>query len=301
MNKINNKIKGTLLVLLGGTCWGFSGTCGQYLFTLKNVNTEWLTSVRLFFAGLVLVIFACLTQRNNVKAILSHKKDRITLAIFGILGLMLCQYTYFAAIAHSNAATGTVLQYLGPAMIMLYVCFSSRKLPNKKEILAVMFALTGTFLLATHGNINSLAISPIALFWGIASAASLASYTLIPVKLLSKYGSVTVTGFGMLIAGIFFTVISRAWQIPQDVDFTIILMCAVIIVIGTVIPFTIYLKGVNYVGASKASMISCIEPVSATFFSTVWLKNKFTLIDFLGFALIITTVLMLSKKEENKG
>ena len=43
-------------------------------------------------------------------------------------------------------------------------------------------------------------------------------------------------------------------------------------------------------------MISCMEPLSATIISAIWLKNKFMPIDLLGFALIIITVLMLSFK-----
>lgn len=105
----------------------------------------------------------------------------------------------------------------------------------------------------------------------------------------------------MLIAGVVFTIVIRPWNMEQNIDFTTVFLVAVIVIIGTAMPFTLYLKGVSIIGASKGSMLACIEPVSATVFSTLWLKNKFTVFDLAGFALIITTVLLLSLKSTNKS
>lgn len=298
---MNEKIKGPLFVLVSGTCWGFSGTCGQYLFNFKNVNAEWLSSYRMLFAGIIMVILAVFTQKENIKGILHNKLDRIALLVFGIAGLMTCQYTYFAAIARSNAATGTVLQYLGPALILIYICIRYLRLPKPREVLAIILAITGTFLIATHGDINNLAISPSGLFFGLLSAFTLAVYTVLPGRLIERWGSLTVTGLGMLIAGVVFTIVVRPWQMNQRVDFTTALLLAIIILLGTAMPFALYLKGVSIIGASKGSMLACIEPVSATVFSALWLKNKFTVFDLAGFALIITTVLILSIKEREKA
>lgn len=34
-----------LLTLAGGVLWGFSGACGQFLFTQKGVVSTWLVPV----------------------------------------------------------------------------------------------------------------------------------------------------------------------------------------------------------------------------------------------------------------
>lgn len=41
------KTKGIMCTLLGDIYWGFSGTCGQYLFIYKNMESGWLTMVRM--------------------------------------------------------------------------------------------------------------------------------------------------------------------------------------------------------------------------------------------------------------
>ena len=88
--------------------------------------------------------------------------------LFSLIGMLFMQYGYFLAIGHSNAATATVLQYLAPVMIVIYVSIRYHKMPSFFEFAAVLCALLGTFLLATHGNVKSLSISPLALFWGTA-------------------------------------------------------------------------------------------------------------------------------------
>ena len=35
-NSEKQKIRGFLFALFGGILWGFSGTCGQYLFTFED-------------------------------------------------------------------------------------------------------------------------------------------------------------------------------------------------------------------------------------------------------------------------
>ena len=55
MNMKNKQTFGTVIALIGGTCWGFSGCCGQYLFEQKGANAPWLVALRLLFAGLLMI------------------------------------------------------------------------------------------------------------------------------------------------------------------------------------------------------------------------------------------------------
>ena len=105
--------RGVLLTLIGGTCWGFSGASGQFLFTHYQADPMWLTSMRMCFAGLLITLFGALTQKEATKRLVSQKKDLIKTFGFGFV-LMLCQFTYLQAINTSNAGTATVLQYLSP-------------------------------------------------------------------------------------------------------------------------------------------------------------------------------------------
>lgn len=289
--------RGIIVTLMGAVMWGFSGACGQYLLSVKHLDPSWLAATRMMGAGVLLSIFGFMTQKEAMVNILKDGKERLRLVLFAIFGLTFCQFSYLTAIAYSNAGTATVLQYLGPAMIMITSCFMAKKLPSLREVTAIILAILGTFLLATHGNIHSLVISRQGLIWGLLSAVSLMLYTMLPERIIGRWGSTVVTSYGMLIGGVFLFFTSRYWQHQVNFDLGTILGVTAMVVIGTALAFTLYLQGVSDIGSVKASMLACVEPVSATVFSVIWLKTSFTLMDLAGLIAIITTVFLLTKKQ----
>jgi len=68
---------------------------------------------------------------------------------------------------------------------------------------------------------------------------------------------------------------------------------------GTIFAYTMYLQGISDIGPMKASMLASVEPISATIFSVIWLKNAFELMDFIGFVCIITTIFLLTIKPKD--
>ena len=295
LNK-NIALRGILCTLAGGACWGFSGACGQFLFQEYQIDAFWLTAMRMLISGILLLGYLLAAQPTKLKVIWQEKQDVQQLLFFALIGLLACQFTYLKAIEHTNAGTATVLQYLGPLLIMIYACVKGSRLPSKNEGIAIIFALAGTFLLATHGNVHTLVISTQGLFWGIGAAIGLFFYTLIPTRIIAKFGSWVVTGYGMLIGGGCLALVMRIWQIPVHLDLAGFLALAGIIIIGTLVAYTLYMQGVQDIGAVKASMLASVEPVSATLFSALWLGTSFVFMDFIGFLLIMSTVFLLAKK-----
>ena len=119
------------------------------------------------------MVICFIKDRKATLSIWKGKQNCIDIILFSIFGMALCQYSYFTAIGYSNAGTATVLQYIGPVMIMVYVSIRKRTMPTKAEMIAVVLAIFGTFLLATHGKFNSLVISKEGFIWGILSAIAL--------------------------------------------------------------------------------------------------------------------------------
>lgn len=288
------RLRGILLTLIGGALWGFSGTCGQYLLQVKGLTSSWLVPYRLAIAGVILLTICYVKDRKQVMQVWKEKKDAVEVIVFAMFGMSMCQYCYFTAIGYSNAGTATVLQYIGPVLIMIYISFRKRKLPTKSELAAVILAVLGTFLLATHGNINTLVISKEGLTWGLLSAVALLIYTVQPGRLLEKFGSMVITGWGMLLAGFMLMVLFRPWTIPVTMDVQVIGGMAIVIMIGTVVAFSCYMEGIRCIGPKQGSLFSSIEPVSATIFTVIFMKMSFGVMDFAGFLCILLAVYLLA-------
>lgn len=290
---MNNKSKtaaGIILSLLGGIFWGFSGSCGQYLFTYHGVDSKWVVTVRMILTGIILLSVSFAKHKSKIIGVWKGRKNFVCMAAFTLFGLILCQYSYFTAIANSNAGTATVLQYLSPVMILVFVCLKNKKLPVFAEVIAIILAVGGTFIIATGGDIGSLAVSTPALFWGLASAVFLVCYSLIPAPLLKEYDTPTILGWGTLVGGIALLPVFRPWEIMPEISFSLISALSGIVIFGTVLAYTFYLEGIRLIGATKASIISSIEPVAATAISALWLGTDFSGADIIGFIMIISTI-----------
>ena len=293
-------VKGFFLTIFGAISWGFSGTCGQYLMTVKNLDSKYIANTRLFFAGLILILISILKDKKDTFKIFKNKKDTITLIVFGIFGMLACQYSYLQAIYYTNAPTATVLQFLSSVFMIIGVCLIDKRLPKKIELFAISLAVLGTFTLATHFNLNNLVITPTGFLWGIISALSVVVYSILPLKILKKYSSIIVTGFGMFIGGVFLGLIVKPWNINIDFDLMTILGLIAIIVIGTIFAFTCFLAGVSIIGPVKGSLIAGLEAISSLIFSILLLGESFGAYDLLGMALILTAVSALSLKKETE-
>ncbi|WP_172201809.1 DMT family transporter [Campylobacter sp. RM16188] len=291
----NSQNFGIALTLLGGIFWGFSGACGQYLFERKGISAEYLTSLRLLLSGVIMLVILYVKSGKFIFSIFSSKKNIYDLLFYALFGIMACQYTYFVTIELSNAAIATILQYLAPVLVLFVLCIEEKRFPYKKESISVFCAIFGVFLLATHGNFASLVIPVKTLIIGIISACTIVIYTLSPRRLMRSYPVTLILAWAMVIGGIVLSLYAKPWQLKGISDFSGFLALCGVVVFGTIFAFSLYMQGVKILGGGKASVISAIEPVSAALFATFWLGSEFVFIDIVGFALIISAIILLRK------
>ena len=293
---MSNSLKGTLLTVVAGIAWGLSGTSGQYLM-VHGISALLLTNLRLLIAGGILMLLAYATAKDRILAFLTDRKSLLSLLLFALIGLFLNQFAYLTAIQETNAGTATVLQYVCPVGILIYSCIKDKVAPTLAEIISIILAIGGTFLIATHGQLDQLSITPSGLFWGLFSALTYALYIILPIALIKKWGSSLVIGVGMVIAGLVALPFTGVIQttIPTSPDF--LLAFAGIILIGTVFAYTAFLKGTSLIGPVKSSLLASIEPISAVFFAFLIMDEQFYPIDFLGMAMILFAVTLISLKD----
>ena len=296
--------KGTILTLVAGIAWGLSGTSGQYLMT-HGFPVLVLTNIRLLIAGFLLVLYMVLTNRRKLVEMLKDQKAMMSLTLFALLGLLLNQFAYLKSIYESNAGTATVLQYVCPVGILAYTCLKDCVAPTVTEVLSMMLAVGGTFLIATHGQLNQLSVTPAGLFWGLFAAFTYALYILIPIQLIKAWGSIPVIGVGMMLAGIVLTPFSGVLRFHWQLSMEVYLALAGIILVGTIIAYTLFLKGTSLVGPVKSSLLAAVEPISAVFFAFLIMLEQFYFLDFVGMFMILSAVALISIKdlilEKRKG
>jgi drug/metabolite transporter (DMT)-like permease len=296
---------GLFLVITGAIFWGVGGTVAQKLFQQYAIDVNWLVTTRLLIAGfLLLTVQFFRTDRSQVFCIWKNRRTAVQLIIFGLLGMLAVQYTYMASIKYGNAAVATLLQYLAPVMIIIYLILRKQTILTRQDLLTVMLALGGCFFLLTNGSISGLSVPTLAIVWGVLSGLALAFYTLYAVPLLAQYDSLVIVGWAMIIGGFALSFIHPPWQM----DFTSLtveayLYLVFVIIFGTMIAFWFYIESLQSLSPKETSLLGSLEPLAAVLTTVFWLKEPFGFFQWVGTTCIIGMILLLAlnKKSSSKN
>lgn len=261
------KTKGILLAAGGASLWGGSGAAAQQLFMTHAVTTEWLVAVRLLGAGLLLLIWGLIKSSKQINEIIHDRKNMAMVLAFAIFGVMNSQLSYFLAIKYSNAPTATVLQYLQPVLIVLWMAFGQKIRPRRVDGISI------------------------ALAWGLWSAVAATLYTLLPSGLLKKYDAMVVCGLAMFVSGIIMLPWFLTMEQPHLSLFNIVLVIY-IVVFGTMFAYTLFLQSIRYIAPSVTGILSAFEPLIATILAVTLLGTKLSTAAIIGSLLIVLTTVI---------
>ncbi|PEL13486.1 DMT family transporter [Bacillus sp. AFS017336] len=296
-----NRRKGILLVITGGVFWGIGGTVAKKLFQQYQIDVDWLVTIRLLIAGILLLTVQFFGKdRSQILRVWKNGRTAIQLIIFGVLGMLAVQYTYMASIEHGNAAVATLLQYLAPVMIIVYLILRKQTAITRRDFFTVSLALVGCFFLLTNGSISQLSVPTIAIAWGVLSGVALAFYTLFAVPLLKQFDSLVIVGWAMIIGGFVLSFIHPPWQMDyKSLTIEAFLYLVFIIIFGTMLAFWFYIKSLQSLPPKESSLLGSVEPLAAVLTTVFWLKEPFGFFQWVGTACIIGMILLLALNKES--
>ncbi|AUS25234.1 EamA family transporter [Paenibacillus polymyxa] len=285
---------GLFLVITGAIFWGISGTVAKKLF--QQIDVNWLVTTRLLIAGVLLLALQFLIKdRTQIWGVWKNRRTAFQLVVYGLVGMLSVQYTYMASIQRGNAAVATLLQYLAPIMIIIYLILRKHTVFTRKDLSAILLALVGCFFLLTNGSISQLSVPTIAIVWGILSAIALAFYTLYAIPLLKQYDSLVIVGWAMVIGGFGLSLIHPPWQVDfKTLTLETYLYLAFVIIFGTMIAFWFYIESLQSLSPKETSFLSSLEPLAAVLTTVFWLKEPFGFFQWVGVICIIGLILLLA-------
>ena len=283
-----------LLVLLAGTMWAASGTAAQHFYTQSDHVPLELTQVRLFLSSALFFLLAWWSGglRRGIRSLRRNPRVLIQLAIHGILGIMIVQFSYFMGIAEGDAAATTVIGYTSPAMMILYLSLRYRRLPSAAETGTVAAAVAGGVLLVTGGDIGRLSVPMACVVWSLISGATFTVAMIYPVHLLRLFDRFFLLAVCMLIGGISLLPFTRA---IADVGtfFTpgTWIDLLVIIGLGTVVAFFAFNLGLRWLNPEETAITATIEPVASVLFAWLIFDTHFGMVQVVGIVLVIAAIL----------
>ena len=287
-----NSAAGISYALVGGSLWGISGTVSSILFSQYGMPYLSLVTIRMLLPGFIsLIVFRPVFPKG----------DLIRFLPFSVIGLFGVQIFYLATIAYSNAPTATLLQYLFFPMVIAAEVAMKKIGFTSAIAISLLLAIFGTFELSTGYPLQTsgIILSEGALVLGLLSALTAAYYTLGASTLIRKHGTILVVSWGFIIGGLisvpfsivptleFFNKVNRPEIVP------LILLIMFVAIFGTIIAFGLYMKSMNRISATKASLAGTMEPISAALSSALFLGIFLTPMQYVGGAMIICAILVV--------
>jgi len=290
-----SKTLGFSLTLFGALFWAIGGSCGQRIFEVFAISSDWLVPIRLLISSAILLLIAFLRHDAvSVMEVWKSRRDAKDLILFSLFGAGASQYTYYTCIQYSNAAFATVISYMFPVLILLYGMLRTKKLPRLYALVSVVLVTAGAFVCTTHLEFGALSVSSTALIFGLLAAAASAYNTIKPQRLLRTYPLLAIMGWSMGISGIVLLLLCRPWRFQVTASAELVLLMSTIIIGGTILAFCFFQAGVRIVGSLAGGILAAIEPVGAVLISVFFLHVAFTVEDFIGFVLILSTIPLIA-------
>ncbi|MBQ2709935.1 MAG: EamA family transporter, partial [Clostridia bacterium] len=251
---------GAVYIIIAALMWGAFPMFNRILYA-SGVTVLQAVSARAVIAAAIYAVwgFAAGTFRGL------KWRDFAFLFVYGIVSV-LGTYTFYAlAIRELSGAMASMLLYTAPAFVIIFnrIFYGDRITPIKLAALLISFA--GCCLVVRIYDPASLTLNFKGIVYGLLSGISYSLLTVIGRKAYARgYTSLQNTFVPAIAVGLAMCVITPPWTIPFTGG-TVILCYLAIGIIGSVLPYFFYLKGLSTgIDGAAAILLANLEPVTAT-------------------------------------
>jgi drug/metabolite transporter (DMT)-like permease len=207
---------------------------------------------------------------------------------------------YFFTISKIQVAAAILLQYLAPVIVGIFSILFWKERTTPGKILALVLSLGGCYLVVGGYSLELLQMNREGILGGLAAAVCFAGYTLLGERGMHRYGPWTVLFYAVLCAAFSWHLLMPPFQYLKvgfsSVQWGWLLYIAVV---GTVIPFGLYLVGVNYIRSTRAIITATLEPISAGAISFFLLGEALDFLQIVGGVLVILAIVLLQLEREH--
>jgi drug/metabolite transporter (DMT)-like permease len=286
-------LKGILLVLFGACSFGILSTFVKLAYaegyTLADVTgTQALFGVILLWS---IFLIQPKTKRNDQPkpAFKTHWSKLVLAGTF--TGLVSLTYYQCVKLIPASVAIILLMQFVWISVLLEFAFF--RKQPNKLQILAVCFILTGTVAASGYFEQHSATLNLLGILYGLAAALCYAVFLLLNGNLGNEYPAIQksalmITGACILI----FVVLPPTFLFNGALGGSLLKWGIILALFGTVIPPLCFASGIPNIGLTLSSILSSAELPVAVSMSALVLQEEVSLWRWLGVIIILAAMIV---------
>lgn len=286
---------GYLYVVGAAILWASSGSASKFLFN-AGLSPNELVQMRVTMASLALFLWIGAFSRDLLKISL---KDLPYVMLLGTFGMAALQYLYLFAISKINVASAILLQYQAPVLIIIFSAFVLKERISRVTIAAILLSTAGCYLVVGGYNLELFSMNRLGTFAALLAACSFAFYSRYGEYGMERYNPITITFYSMVVACLIWNIVEKPFSSFQ-MEYTPVqwLWILFIAIPGTVVPYTLYFKGINLIRSARAGITATLEPIAAGFIAYLFLGESMDPFQISGAFLVVMAVMILQLSKE---
>jgi drug/metabolite transporter (DMT)-like permease len=303
------KHRGEFLLISASMGFALGGVAAKVLRE-ANMDAFRLTQIRSTGAALILLTFAVIKGKDQLRARRDELKDLI---LFGVVGVGAVTSFYFFAIKYLYVSVALIIEFTASIWIALYLKFVKKKHISPIMWLGIACAFSGLILVSQIWSSSSL--SPIGVLAALADAVALSYYFLTADRLTQTRSSLSLMTWGIGVAAVFWAIILPWWNFPFEYltkSFSLAgnlsnysapgwVLILWIIIVGTVIPYLLTVTGIRELSAGTSSVIGMIEPIFAGVIAWILLNEALSGIQLIGCVVVLFGIYLADKARATVG
>ncbi len=297
--------RGYALYLVAAALFALNGTVAKSIL-LAGIEPSRLSQLRVTAAFAVMLAALALTRPATISL---RRAELPMLAVYGILGIASTQFLYFVAIGRMPIGLALLIEFMAPIMVALWFRFGLHHPTRPAVWVALVMALAG--LAAVAEVWRGFALDPLGVAAALGAAVALALYYVtadLQVRGSRPRDPVSLTMWGMGAAALAWAIVQPWWSFPWSglggmvpaagdalSGAPVWALAAWMVVLGTVVPFSLVVLSLQHLRASQASVVGMTEPIFATAIAWVALGEVLTPLQLAGAAVVLGGVLLAER------
>jgi drug/metabolite transporter (DMT)-like permease len=283
-------MRGYFLIALVSVMWGSMGIL-QKLAYAYGILPGPLIALRLLISSATLLPILVITDRSSLRI---SRRDLIPFLLFGAIAVAAQRVTYAYGVYYTTPTITAIMFYTYPVFVTLSAWAFLKEKITWREVLAIILTFTGVALVVQAYEPSVLSVDLLGVFFGLASSLCFVLYFIMTKQFRTRYTGWTVTmyaeGIGAIVLLPFVTD-----SIPEIMVYPLQLWAIILAIawILSLLGYLLYSYSLKFVMASKGSILSVLEPLSAAFFSTLLLGESLEALQILGVVLALAGVILL--------
>lgn len=284
---MRNPRLGYILTVVSASCSALNGVLARYLLD-DGMSPTRLSELRSAVSALLLFGALAAFSPRRLKI---ARGDIALLAWLGVAGIALVHASYFLAISRMDIGVALVIQYLAPALLLVWAVVAHRVHPPKALWGAVALSIAGCALVvdapAGTGNLDTIGV--LAAFAG---AITLAIYLTASQRAGERYDAFTTLTYGFGFATLFWFIVNPVWSFPWHLLDTPrnLLLALGVAVIGTLVPFLLIVTALRHLPAANVAIVATLEPVLASILAWSLLDQALSATQIAGGVVVLAAV-----------